>query len=74
MTTQPIMGRKISLKENIRCDFDNGVIQRGKSALQVTGDKNVKCQGTYHSRMCWEKALEDYNQKLEETGIEEENE
>lgn len=61
-----IMARKIPVTTNIRCDFDHRVIEKGRFATQVVGDENIRAQGLYHGRLCYEAALADYEQKLKE--------
>ena len=67
--TQPIMGRRIKMEANIRCDWDHQKIDKGSSAYQVVGDETILAQGLYHGRGCYGNALADYQKKLK--GVEE---
>lgn len=68
-----LRGRSIKVETNIRCDFCHNQIPRGKYATQVIGDpEEVKAQGLYHGRLCYEAALADYNEKKEDFDMQEE--
>ena len=70
---QPILARKIKVTTNLRCDFDHGIIPKGKHATQVIGDpETVKAQGMYHGRQCYEAALADYTKKKEDFDMQKE--
>jgi len=63
----PILGRKIKVETNLRCDFDRGLIPVGKYATQIVGDpQTTKAQGIYHGRLCYEAALKHYEELLKE--------
>lgn len=51
------MGFQRKVNTNIRCDFDNKVIPKGKVAYEI---KMGEAQGTYHGRFCYEAALKKY--------------
>ena len=71
--SQILRSRQIRVDTPLRCDFDHMPIEKGKYATQVVGDpEEVKAQGIYHGRICYEGALADYNQKKEELDIQEE--
>lgn len=70
---QALTGRKIKVETSLRCDFDSHIIEKGKYALQITGDpKDIKCQGIFHGSQCYNQALEDYNKKKKELDFQEE--
>lgn len=72
MSDQALLARKIKVETNIRCDFDNLTIQKGKFATQVVGDPEViKCQGIYHGSQCYNGALASYKEKVKEHGMKE---
>lgn len=69
-----VLGRSIKIETNIRCDYCGRQIEKGKFGVQVTGDpEEVKAQGMYHGRLCYEAALNDYEDKKEELDMEESN-
>lgn len=59
-----MMVRKIQATSSMLCDLQieghNRVIQKGKYASQVTGEDDVKAQGIYHGKQCYDAALEHY--------------
>lgn len=68
-----ILGRSLRVETNIRCDYCHRQIEKGKFATQVSGDpEEVKAQGTFHGRLCYEGALADYETKVKEEGMQEE--
>jgi hypothetical protein len=70
---QQLMARKIKVESNLRCDWDHQIIHQGKYATQIVGDPTeVKAQGLYHGRLCYEAALDDYTKKKEELDMQEE--
>jgi len=73
MSEQPLLARKIPFKTKIRCDWDRREIPLGENgvgyATQITGDETILAQGVYHSKLCYESALADYQNKLK--GVEE---
>ena len=72
MDNNVMLGRKIRVDTNLRCDFDHRVIEKGKYATQVIGDPGtVKAQGIYHGRLCYESALADYTEKRKELDMRE---
>lgn len=70
MDEHMLMGRKLKVETSIRCDYDHRPIEKGRYATQVIGDENIKAQGIFHGRLCYEAALADYNQKLKEVNRE----
>ncbi len=73
MSETSLMARKIKVETNLRCDFDHGIIPVGRFATQVVGNpEEVKAQGIYHGRLCYESALEDYEKKIKEMNMQEE--
>ena len=70
-----LMARKIRVNTAIRCDFDHGIIPKGKYATQVVGDpKEIKAQGIFHGRICYENALAKYNELKDQMDMQEEAE
>lgn len=68
-----ILGRSIKMQAAQRCDFCGRAIEQGKYGTMVTGDpKEVKAQGLFHGRMCYELALYDYEEKRKKMGMEDE--
>lgn len=72
MTQQNIIARSIKVTTPIRCDFDHRPIEKGKYATQVIGDSEIKAQGIYHGRICYESALAHYKDTVKEEGMIEE--
>lgn len=71
--SSPLLSRKIKVETPLRCDFDHMPIERGKYATQVVGDpQEVKAQGIYHGRLCYEGALANYQEKKDELDLQEE--
>ena len=68
-----LLGRSIKIQTDVRCDYDHLIIPKGKFATQVVGDPGeVKAQGLYHGRLCYQSALADYNDKKEQFDLQEE--
>jgi len=71
MTNDILLSRQIRVETNLRCDFEGGIIPKGKFATQVSGDpKAIKAQGIYHGSQCYHAALEDYNSKMKTVEME----
>lgn len=74
MNNTATLARSIRVDTAIRCDYDHRPIEKGKYATQVVGDpEEVKAQGIYHGRLCYEAALSDYNDKKKQFDMEEQN-
>ena len=60
-----LLARSIRAESNLLCDWraegHNPIIRKGKHATQVVGE-GVKAQGLYHSRACYEAALQHYEE------------
>ena len=58
----PLLARQLKEHPNMRCHFDNILIPVNKPAYQITGGEDIKAQGIYHGRQCYESALKHYEE------------
>lgn len=64
MENQSLLARKIKVETNALCDLDieghNRIIPKGKYLTQIIGGDDIKAQGQYHGKQCYDAALEHY--------------
>ena len=76
----PLLGRQIKIETSRPCDYEHPdnplqrIIPKGKIGYQIVGDENIKAQGLFHSRFCYEAALKNYNELTKKMGTGEDNE
>jgi ribosomal protein S26 len=64
------LGRKFN--HNVRCDYCKHSVPRGKVVYEFKGE-DIKAQGLYHNRQCYEEALKEYEKTQSELGIEDQD-
>ena len=58
-----LLGRQIKITTSRACDWEHPdnpfsrVIPKGKIGYQIVGDEEIKAQGLFHGRTCYEAAL-----------------